>query len=99
MQWDVSNFIKFTNISIFLSKIIIEIQFFAESIPEALSTRLYCNICKFQFFFLCIVLFLFLMYFFVFKVECSSDIHMLSVNREGQEDLTVKIWAKLDNPF
>ena len=24
---------------------------------------------------------------------------MISVNREGQEDLTVKIWAKLDNPF
>ena len=34
-----------------------------------------------------------------FKVEWKSDIHMLSVNGEDQEDLTVKIWAKLDNPF
>ena len=25
----------------------------------------------------------------MFKVECSSDTQMLSVNREGQEDLTV----------
>ena len=33
------------------------------------------------------------------KVECNSDIHMLSVNREGQEDLTVNILAKLDKPF
>ena len=33
------------------------------------------------------------------KVECNPDIHILSMNREGQENLTVKIWAKLDNPF
>ena len=31
--------------------------------------------------------------------ETHADIHMLSVNREGQEDLTVKVWAKLDKPF
>ena len=33
------------------------------------------------------------------KVECNSDIHMLSVNIEGKGDLTVKILAKLDNLF
>ena len=27
----------------------------------------------------------------VVKVECNSDIHMLSVNREAQEDLTVEL--------
>ena len=31
-------------------------------------------------------------------MEWKSDIHMLSVNGEGQEDLTVKVWAKLDSP-
>ena len=35
----------------------------------------------------------------VLKVECNSDIHMLSVSGEDQEDLTVKVWAKLDYPF
>ena len=33
------------------------------------------------------------------KVQWNSDIHMLSVHGEDQKDLTVKIWAKLDNPF
>jgi len=28
-----------------------------------------------------------------------SQFHMLSVNREGREDLTVNIWAKLDIRF
>ena len=31
----------------------------------------------------------------ILKVECNPDIHMLSVNREGQEDLTVKKLSKI----
>ena len=38
-------------------------------------------------------------YYLLFKVECNPDIHVLSVNGGDQEDLTVKVWAKLDNPF
>ena len=34
-----------------------------------------------------------------FKGEWNSDIHMISVNGEDQQDLTVKVWANLDNPF
>ena len=34
-----------------------------------------------------------------FKGEWKSDIHMISVNGEDQEDFTVKVWANLDNPF
>ena len=33
------------------------------------------------------------------KGEWNSDIHMISVNGEDQEDLTVEVWANLDNPF
>ena len=33
------------------------------------------------------------------KGEWKSDNHMISVNGEDQEDLTVKVWANLDNPF
>ena len=34
-----------------------------------------------------------------FKGEWKSDMHMISVNGEDLEDLTVKVWANLDNPF
>ena len=33
------------------------------------------------------------------KVQWNPDIHMPSGNGEDEEDITVKIWAKLDNPF
>ena len=33
------------------------------------------------------------------KVEWNSDIHILTVNGKDQEDLKVKVWAKLDTPF
>ena len=36
---------------------------------------------------------------FFIKVEWNPDIHMLSGNGDDQEDITVKIWAKLDNRF
>ena len=37
--------------------------------------------------------------YLVLKGEWKSDIHMISVNGKDQEDLTVKVWANLDNPF
>ena len=33
------------------------------------------------------------------KREWKSDIHLISVNGEDQEDLTVKVWENFDNPF
>ena len=36
---------------------------------------------------------------FYIKGEWKSDINMISVNGEDQEDLTVKVWANFDNPF
>ena len=33
------------------------------------------------------------------KVQRNPDIHMLSGNGEDQEDITVKILAKVDSPF
>ena len=33
------------------------------------------------------------------KVELNPNIQMLSGDGEDQEDITVKIWAKLDYPF
>ena len=35
----------------------------------------------------------------VIKGEWNSDIHMISVNGEDHQDLTVKVWANSDNSF
>ena len=35
----------------------------------------------------------------IIKIECNSDIHMLSVNREGQSVLELWLFEDLVNPY